>query len=62
MIFTNINKFQEFWWVFEFKNDIYKNEPKWEESQAGRPTTVRIDLAAVRFMIQSPRTNQLKGG
>ena len=37
-------------------------ELKWEESQAGRPTTVRFDLAAVWFMILSPRTSQLKGG
>ena len=36
MIFTNINKFHTFWLVFEFRNDIYKNELKWEESQADR--------------------------
>ena len=29
---------------------------------AGQPTTVRFDLAAVWFMILSPRTSQLKGG
>ena len=37
MIFTNINKFHEFWWVFEFRNNIYENEPKWEKPQAGLP-------------------------
>ena len=37
-IFTNINEFHEFWWLFDFKNQTYKIEPKWEKSQAGRPT------------------------
>ena len=37
-------------------------ELKWEESQAGRPTNVRFDLAAVWFKILSSRTSQLKGG
>ena len=41
---------------------MYEIEPKWEESQAGRPTNVRFDLAAVWFKILSPRTSQLKGG
>ena len=62
LFFTNINKFHEFWWVFEFRSNIYEIKPKWEESQAGRPTTMRFDLAAVWFMILSPRTSQLKGG
>ena len=61
MIFTNINKFHEFWWVFEFRNDIYKNEPKCEESQAGRPTPVELCRATLWFMVLSTRTSQPKG-
>ena len=26
-----------FWWLFESRSNIYKNEPKWGEPQAGRP-------------------------
>ena len=38
MNFTNINEFHEFWCTSDFRNIIYEFEPKWEKTQAGRPT------------------------
>ena len=37
IIFTKIDKFHKFWWIFEFRYNIYKYEPNWENSRAGRP-------------------------
>ena len=37
MILTNINDFHEFWCIFDFRNDLYEIELKWEKSQAGQP-------------------------
>jgi hypothetical protein len=62
MILTNTNKFHKFWWVFEFRSNIYEIEPKWGESRAGRPTTVRFSLTVVWFMVLSTRTSQPEGG
>ena len=40
---------------------MYENEPKWEESQAGRPNPVEICHATLWFMALSTRTSQPKG-
>ena len=37
MNFTNINEFHEFLCACDFRNTMYKFEPKWEKSQADRP-------------------------
>jgi hypothetical protein len=39
-----------------------KNPRPADLGQADRPTTMRFDLAVVRFMILSTKTSQLKGG
>jgi len=38
MIFTNIDKFHKFWWLFEAMINMCKIGPKRDEPQAGRPT------------------------
>ena len=37
MIFTNIDKFLEFWCMCDFRRNIDEIESNWENSQAGRP-------------------------
>ena len=40
---------------------MYENEPKWEESQASRPTPMEFHHPTLWFMVLSTRTSQPKG-
>ena len=42
--FTNINEFHEFWCLFDFRNTMCKFGPKWDKTQAGRPSTMPFHL------------------
>ena len=54
-IFTNINEFHEFWWLFDFRNTTYEFEPKWEETQAGWPRLGQSAYPCAISSCNSPR-------